>query len=306
MTSYYLCLDVGGTEIKANLIQSNGRANDAIAKSYLSHSMESQSDILQNFKEIFFIYLQEIKRQKADLLGVGIAFPGPFDYEHGRSQMQGLRKYDAIYQVDLREVFKQFIQEAGFSGATPILFQNDALAFALGEYRFGKGFKAKKATFITLGTGCGSTFIEAGEVVRNDYGINETGMIYQDLFLDKRIDDYLSVNGLHQLAVKNGLGNLDGYALAVAAQSENSIAVQTFYEFGELIGRGLHPYLERFQPDCIVFGGQISKSLRWIEPGIRRYIQDEIRVEATEDTTMSTLKGLTDVLNTKIKDIGGH
>ena len=39
--------------------------------------------------------------------GVGMAIPGPFDYEHGISRMQGLNKYDAIYGIPLESEIRE-------------------------------------------------------------------------------------------------------------------------------------------------------------------------------------------------------
>lgn len=43
--------------------------------------------------------------------GVGMAIPGPFDYEHGISRMQGLNKYDAIYGIPLEPEIRERVPE---------------------------------------------------------------------------------------------------------------------------------------------------------------------------------------------------
>ncbi|MGX7417207.1 ROK family protein [Carnobacterium gallinarum] len=293
---YALCLDVGGTEIKVNLLESTGETYWSQAKTYPAHATENKEAILANFKNIIVTHLKQIKELEVELSGIGLAFPGPFNYEMGWSEMLGLRKYDAIYRVNLSELIKSWLLELNFPVDIPLVFENDALTFAMGEAIFGQANEAKKAIFLTLGTGCGSAFIEDGQFVKNNYGLGETGMIYQDPLLDKTVDDYVSKAGLNQLTIQAGFGDLDGYELSLAA-AEGSLEAQiVFQEFGLLIGQALKKYVAVFQPDCLVFGGQISKSLKWIKPGITASLSQEIAIFQSQDTTLSTLKGLTYLL----------
>ena len=175
--------------------------------------------------------------------------------------------------------------------------------FSIGEYVYGVGQHADKAMFIMLGTGCGSTFIEKGEIVKNKYGLRENGMIYQDPFLDGTIDDYLSANGLKAVAEKMDMKEADGLALYQASQTDSQKAQQVFWEFGYLIGIALKRYVKMFQPDCIVFGGQIAKSMKWIEAGIQAGLTQEqssrTKIKASENGTSSTYKGLVYLINNK-------
>ena len=98
MTNYtekvYLLLDVGGTQIKGAVFDEEGNRKTDIS-SYPSKSRESADVILDNFAFI----LRELMNTnpQAEIIGVGMAFPGPFDYEKGICQIQGLNKYDSIY-----------------------------------------------------------------------------------------------------------------------------------------------------------------------------------------------------------------
>ncbi|WP_318615689.1 ROK family protein [Sporosarcina sp. YIM B06819] len=295
---YYLCLDVGGTEIKVNLLNQQKEVYFPGNKSYPARSDEDQISILKNFSEIFGEFLQLIRVEKAQLLGVGIAFPGPFDYAKGICLMQGLRKYDAIYQVDLRQQISGWLEEHHFPVTTPVHFQNDAIAFSIGEYCYGAAQQAMKAIFLTIGTGCGSTFIEKGQIVKGQYGLNDSGMIYGDPFLERTIDDYLSARGLQALADEMGLPGMDGLLLAQLASAGHEPAQQVFHEFGYMVGSALQGYVKQFQPNCVVFGGQISKSMEWMKAGILTALMEstseqfmpEIRV--SKNGTLSTFKGL--------------
>ncbi|MBP1915486.1 glucokinase [Lederbergia galactosidilyticus] len=296
---FYLCLDVGGTEIKVNLLH----GNQVECEKYPSHAEREKLEILAHFESIVKRQLQVVQEQKGALRGIGVAFPGPFDYDNGISLIKGLRKYDALYQVKLKSYFQKWLVDMDFPANIPFLFENDAVAFSIGEYIDGVGQHADKVMFIMLGTGCGSTFIEKGEIVKNKYSLQENGMIYQDPFLDGTIEDYLSANGLKMVARQMNMNELDGLALYQASQKGSQKAQDVFYKFGYLIGTALQRYVQSFQPDCIAFGGQIAGSMKWMKPGIQAGLGQEqsirTKIKTSENGTLSTCKGLVYLLNQK-------
>lgn len=300
---YYLCLDVGGTEIKVNLLNSDKTPFYAENIRYESKAQKDKKSILQHFKSIVTEHIQLMNAKGAELLGIGIAFPGPFDYENGISLMKGIRKYDALYQINLKEIMIQWIVELGFSHTTQLVFENDATSFAEGEYYYGEARGKNKGMFITLGTGCGSTFIKNNLIIKNEYGLNQTGMIYDVPFLAGTIDEYLSAKGLMDIARANHMTNPDGYQLFLAAERGDSIARSIFREFGGQVAEGLQPFILSFEPDVVVLGGQISQSLKWMIDGIGEQLTKNggkiPLICKTADTSLATLKGLVKNLENK-------
>ena len=297
---YYLCLDVGGTEIKVNILNKEKQPFYKENICYESKAREDQHGILQHFKTIITEHLQIMNDNDAELVGIGIALPGPFDYENGISLIRGIRKYDAIYQTNLKELMIQWIIKLGFQATTPIIFENDATSFAKGEYYCGVANGQNKAMFITLGTGCGSTFMENHRIVKNKYGINQAGMVYDTPFLAGTIDEYLSAKGLMEIAKANNVTNVDGYHLFVAAENGDVIAQRIFSQFGTQIAQGLRPFILSFAPDILVFGGQISHSLKWMIDSMQEELtRGGVRLLLicnSLDTSLATLTGLVQTL----------
>jgi glucokinase len=295
-SQYYLCVDVGGTEIKVNILNKAKQPFYPENICYESKAMQDKSSILQNLKYLITEHLQRMSDNNAELLGIGIAFPGPFDYENGISLIRGIRKYDAIYQVNVKELIIEWIVALGFKATTPIIFENDATSFAKGEYVSGIAKGKNKGMFITLGTGCGSTFIEEHQIVKNKYGLNQDGMMYDAPFLDGTIDDYLSAKGLMEIAKFNHVTNLDGYHLFLTAEKGDRTAQRIFKQFGKQIAKGLSPFIVSFAPDILVFGGQISKSLKWMIDSMQEELtKGGIKLPlicSSHDTSLATLKGL--------------
>ena len=149
MHEVYLCLDVGGTEIKAAPLDANGKMLSKI-QYFPAMACADKKTLLEHFAHIFTSICPADKVP----IEIDLAFPGPFDYENGICLLQGLEKYDALYGCNLRHAF------AALSGLPQkrIQFINDAAAFALGELTFGSSRQAHKTLFTVIGTGCGSAF----------------------------------------------------------------------------------------------------------------------------------------------------
>ena len=177
----YILLDVGGTEIKGNVSDRNG-VRTKIRK-FPAQAQKSTEKILDNFAKI----CRELMREAdGSVVGVGMAIPGPFDYENGISRMQGLNKYDAIYGIPLEREIKARVPELG---SARFLFLHDIEAFALGESWYGNCRDADKILCVCIGTGAGSAFVENGKTVKTGKGVPENGWIYQQPFGDSILDD---------------------------------------------------------------------------------------------------------------------
>lgn len=289
MKTYDLLLDVGGTEIKLNALTMEGTFLLEKHQHTPAYAQESQATILAHFRSLLLSFIGEYQ-EEYELRAIGLAFPGPFDYQNGISLMQGLRKYETIYGVNLREAIQTWLTEMGYHDV-PIVFENDATCFSLGE--FHQATDSQKGIYLTLGTGCGSGFVESGQIVKTGYGLNQMGMLYDSPFKEGIIDEYLSVNGLKKLAEEKNYLFMNGKELAEAALTGNTVAQEVYQAFGLMIGEALKPFVEQFQPQEMVFGGQISQSLPLFQGGILTNLSPwQPRLRRSEDTTTSTLQGI--------------
>lgn len=92
MQEVYLCLDVGGTEIKAAPLDKRGNFL-APVRHFPAMAGADRQTLLENFGWIF----SSICPENAVPIEIDLAFPGPFDYKNGICLLQGLDKYDALY-----------------------------------------------------------------------------------------------------------------------------------------------------------------------------------------------------------------
>lgn len=294
MKKVSICLDVGGSFIKAATFSEDILDRHSDIKYYPTKSNQSKDLIVENFGMVFQDLLSEFIESDYYVDKIAIAFPGPFDYERGISEIKGLNKFDSLYNINLFDEFNRLFRTNEYCKLknARIFFKNDAEAFAIGENKYGK---RDKGAYFTIGTGLGSTFIEASRVVKGKYNIPESGMIYNQEFKGKIIDDYISARGLEKLIEKRYTESMKGSDLFEQASSGSSTAIKVFEEFGKMIGQAISPFVEQFQPDEIVLGGQISKSYQFFKRELMLSLNldnREIIIRTSEDTTIRTLEGL--------------
>lgn len=284
MNKHFLCIDVGGTELKAAPVDQNGVLL-AQPRHFPADSQQEAEPLLDHFAQI----VRETRPERLD--GIRLAFPGPFDYEKGICLIQGQAKYDKIYGMNLRQELSAHLDFP----AEEIRFLNDADAFAMGEMGFGEAKNAARAMFICIGTGLGSGFGVNGHMAPNGTpGMPEGGELYNVPFLDKRLDDYISRRGLMALSQERLGEALDGKGLALLAERGDQAARDCWAAFGLRVRDALVPWLESFQPETLCFGGQITRSGKLFLPPVEEACRTlGTRVYVTEDTSVRALQGLT-------------
>ena len=183
----------------------------------------------------------------------GVATPGPFDYARGISRIRGVAKLDALYGVDLRAELSSAL------GLRPqdVSFINDADAFLIGEWWAGAAQGHERAIGVTLGTGLGSAFLERGRIIETDPRVPPEGRLYLVPFRGAPVEETLSRRGLR--AAYDGDAP-DVIEIARRARDGDRRATEVLRGFGSALGEFLAPWLERFNPTCLVLGGSIARS----------------------------------------------
>ncbi|WP_158606733.1 ROK family protein [Paenibacillus ginsengarvi] len=263
MDRYAIVFDVGGTSIKAAVVRENGAIVEGATETFPSRGKEDRDTLLAHFYGLIAGRVEVLERlgegRPFEVIGIGYAFPSPFDYDNGICYIQGQQKYDALYGTDMRAAMKE--RNAAdpavsrvLAADAPIVFDNDAALFAAGELYYGHAKKYHRSLCITIGTGTGSSFID-------EQGIVKGKELWNDPFLDSNIDDYISQRGILRLAEAYGLGK-DGAVkpIADAARAGIADARDVFARFGRMFGEMLAPYVDEFKPEAVIVGGNIARS----------------------------------------------
>lgn len=289
-------IDVGGTELKVAAVNEEGKIVGNI-RHFDADSGAGCEEIFDNMANVIKSVIKEIKEMPTS---IGMAFPGPFDYENGVCLIKGLGKYGNIYNKSVPDEIKKRIPELK---EKPFLFVHDVEAFAIGAYCYGESKGRGKTMFVCIGTGTGTAFIKDGKVLKNcEDGAPKDGWIYEAPYKDGKIDEYLSVRGLKRVAKEVTGDELTGLEIYNLCKEGDPKGFEVYDRFGEDVCAALSKYINDFNPNVLVFGGQISKSFEFFGKGVEKLCKEKgIRIEIIHNTSSMTVKGLYNAEKSKRK-----
>lgn len=263
----YLAIDAGGTFLKSAVLSQQGDIFSESTFSVKSFSDCSIEMISQSFIEVVTNGLNFIHGKGMELGGIGIAFPGPFDIEKAVPLMH--HKFNAIYGMNMRD----FIWQAcGVPNNIPVKFIHDANAVLAGELWKGNAVGYDNAAVVTLGTGLGFAISQNGKILCNEVG-GPFLSIFKIPYKDGILEDYTAQRGFLKI-----YGELNGHKttnkIRVAdigrwAEEGEVASIKTFQKVGEILSKALQNVIEERNIECLLFGGQISRSFHHIEPSLQ-------------------------------------
>lgn len=155
MASYFVGVDLGGTNIKAGLVDEN-----AVVKNRFSvpTGIEQGPDkVVANITVAAERAIEEAGVSRKDVAGIGIGSPGPMSHRQGLVINPG--NLPGMKNVPLRDLVTK-------STGIPSTLENDANAAAWGEFWAGAGKGVQDLVMFTLGTGVGGGVITEGKLLR--------------------------------------------------------------------------------------------------------------------------------------------
>ena len=264
----FLLLDVGGTFVKSVVATFEGELLPNTETSVPIDSDGTRLEIEQSFATVIANGKAIAEYNGYALAGVGIAFPGPFDYNIGVSYMT--HKFAALEKLSVKDFFHS-LPEIGAD--MPVVFMHDVTAAVQGEMSFGAAQGYKNVAVVTLGTGLGFSHTVDGAIQYSALG-SPAVSIYNRPFREGVLEDYASKRGfLRSYAEVRGEENPANLTVAMIGGmcgEGNKEALQSFYNVGDILATELKPLLEEFGIECLLFGGQISRSFAYFEPAVAR------------------------------------
>jgi len=267
----YLVVDAGGTFLKSAVLGVDGsvfRDSSCVAKAF---SSSSRDKILGAIKLIIEGGISYIKDKDLSLMGIGMAFPGPFNYNEATPLME--HKFASIKGVDIR----QFINEtSGLRNDIPVKFRHDANAMLAGELWKGNAQNFQNAAIVTLGTGLGFAFSIDGVVQCNEIG-GPAITIFKTSYKDGILEDYVSKRGFTKVyneITGKDIKGFDVSDIAEMALNGDFDAKKTFHEVSLILSEAIRPILEEKSIECLLFGGQISRSFCLMEETVKSKLKD--------------------------------
>ncbi len=269
-----LGVDIGGSHITTGIVDIEERKLEpASVKRKFIDSKGTAIEILDGWSQIIS---ESFAGYNPEEWEVGIAMPGPFDYEKGISLIQDQDKFKSLYQVDVKEELGARLKIEPEN----IRFINDAAAFLQGEVFAGAARERDRVMGLTLGTGLGSAFYLNGKAT--------DAALWNADFLDSIAEHYLSTQWfIKRYEVLTGIG-LKGVKELVEQVQENDCAARVFKEFGHNLAEFLIPVVNRHQIDLVVIGGNIAQAFTEFEAGLsetfnRQGVETEIQVSVLKE-----------------------
>lgn len=287
---YYAGIDVGGTNIKAGVVDCDGTP---LGKANVpTEAIKGPDSGVANIKLALKLALKQAGLKASDLVGAGLATPGTMDIPGGMllepPNLPGWNYYP------IRERTEEAI-------GIPTVLQNDANAAAYGEFWAGAAKEAHSLVFWTLGTGIGCGIIIGDLIIegQHSHGAECGHMIVQ-------------MDGGRRLAGTGQYGTLEAYCgtkavvsrcqealaagrtsiltdwintgqvltpklLSAAAEQGDQLADDLIMETARYMGVGTVTMMHTIDPDMVVFGGAMTFGAESTAIG-RRFLQ-EIRSE---------------------------
>lgn len=268
----YITMDVGGTSLKSAVLDPGGNVLKDSLFTIESHSGGSRNEILKVFEDTIGHGLTVMDRHERENGGIGIAIPGPFDCRKGISLME--HKFRAIYRYPLREALCRI---PGISAGTPIRFVHDANAVLDGEAWKGNAEGFDNAAVVTLGTGLGFAFSRKGIVQCNELG-GPAVSIFRIPYREGILEDYVAKRGFlkiyQELSGRKEMKGFEVSDIGRLAGEGDPAALVTFREVGTILSESLRELLGKYHIQCLLFGGQISRSYRYMEASLKQGLRD--------------------------------
>jgi len=268
---YAIGVDIGGSHITCAAV--NLGTGEIIRNSLTERRVNNQAQAF----EIISIWSESVSEVIKrigfdDLLGIGFAMPGPFDYVNGVSYIKGVSKYENLYGFNIGDAIISSIEAPDHFG---VRFINDATAFAVGEAWAGKAKKYRKSMSITLGTGLGSAFINDRIPVVDGPDVPQNGCVYHLPYGESIADNYLStrwfINSYREMTGKE----LQGVKELASLAGHDRIVSGLFEKFGNDLASFLAPWLKKFGAELLVAGGNISNAFNIFGPVLEKRLKAE-------------------------------
>ena len=264
---YYIGIDVGGTNLKAGLVDENYRI---VATKKMPLEFESMEKMGETLANMALALVEEYGIERKDVACVGMGFPGPVDNKAGVV----IKTVNIpIRFMPVAEIFHRYWD-------IPVYLGNDADCAALGEYYHYEDKNIESLILVTLGTGIGTGIILNGKI---HTGINgcagEGGHIVivhggEECTCGRRgcWERYGSASALvRQTAcameqhpeskmweIAGGTENVGGRTAFEAARMGDAAAKAVVEQYLDYLADGLANFINVFQPEVIALGGGVS------------------------------------------------
>lgn len=290
-------IDVGGSHISSAAVHEDTLT--LIDGTYFKGSIDSKASkeaILKGWADIINQTLSKV--DSSDTVGIGFSMPGPFKYETGVAMFKGNDKYESLYEVHIPNELGNYLNHKNVT----FKFLNDASCFGIGSaLALEGGSTGKKVIAVTLGTGFGASFLNDTIPVTKHPDVPENGCLWDKPFNNSIADNYFSTRWFTS-TYEQYSGNKVNNGVKEIAELNNHFSSQLFEEFSINLSSFLLPYIQKFDADTLVLGGNIARCHGLFLPGVIAILEEKsvkIAVDIAQNTEEASIKGAAYLFNTE-------
>lgn len=245
----YIGVDLGGTNMRA------GRVTGGVLVEHKSMPTPKQAESCQETLDALVQVIQSVWNDSVKAIGIGV--PSVVDRACGIV-------YNVLNIPHWEEVHLRKILEARFS--VPVLIDNDANCFSLGEHYFGEGREFTNFVGLTIGTGLGGGIIQKGKLLADaNCGSGEFGMLpYKDKFLEFYCSGSYFMN----------VWGVDGKEMYARVLKKDPEALEAYRQLGVHVAAAVKMVVFTLDPEMIVFGGSVAATHELWEDAMWQDLQD--------------------------------
>jgi glucokinase len=283
---YYVGLDVGGTTMKAGVVEESGLALSAVGLPTEAH--KGQAFGLERMCEAIRAAVADAGLKPDQIAAIGVATPGTMDIPAGIIlDPPNLKPWQNV-------PVRQFIHDKFL---VPTAFQNDANAAAYGEFWVGAGKDAHSLVMFTLGTGVGGGIILGDFILEGEHSHGaELGHMKIEMTNPRQcgcgrwgcLEAYASATAVvkrtrEALAGDKGQSSLHAMTLSGdeisskkifdAAAAGDGLAEKIVEDTAFYLAVGAVNMMHTIDPDMIVYGGGMIAAGEEFLDRIRRHVK---------------------------------
>ncbi len=286
-SAYYVGLDVGGTTMKAGVVDDDGTAHTAV--SVPTESQRGQDLGLERMCEAIRLAASTAGLPMERIAAVGVAPAGLLDLPAG--VILESPNFSGWRNIPVRARIQEKLSK-------PTAFQNDANAAAVGEAWVGAGKGVASMALFTLGTGVGGGIVLDGKVLegRHSHGA-ELGHVKIEMSNPRRcgcgrlgcLEAYASATSVVKRTYEalneqpatsslrellHAVGELTARDVFIAATAGDALAERIVEETAYYLAIGAMNIMHTIDPDMVVFGGGMTAAGESFLERIRHHVRE--------------------------------
>ncbi|MCG3129418.1 MAG: Glucokinase [Phycisphaerae bacterium] len=274
-----LGVDVGGSSIKAGLVDRDGKV---VASAVMSTPVGPDAAV-ETIAQMFDALLREGRVARSGVVGVGVGTPGPLSPSKG--VIYRCANLEGWIDVSIRDLVSRRLD-------LPVVFDNDGNLAAFGEYWAGAGGRGGDMIALTLGTGVGCGIIIEGRILHGHFeNAAEVGHIIVErdgrpcpcgqrgcleqyasaAGLTKRVKEALAAGAASRLGDDHGrhLDEITSRSIAEAAREGDALCARLWRDACAYLAIACINLQHVINPATIVLGGGLAEAGDFLLDGVR-------------------------------------